>query len=160
MDVSMPPLERYGAQKYWTNSWGGPPIWKYLRRTLYGKLIFLLDWGFSLLVLPYFTPLWLIPLMLQYPCPSWNLKHFISILFLAMFFPIFTSLCELLPKTSNPLQACLWYPSRLTTVPMPAILHYPSIVFGHNCLPSGFVNERYSLICKQHWLWSVQRRWA
>lgn len=53
------------------------------------------------------NPLWHILLMHECPGPSWNLKHFTSVLFLAMVFTIFISLCELLPKMSNPLQACL-----------------------------------------------------
>lgn len=55
MDASTLPMERYGAQKYWANSWGRPPILKYVRNSLYGKLIFLFDCGFSLMVSPYFT---------------------------------------------------------------------------------------------------------
>lgn len=75
-------------------------------------------------------------------------------------FFIFVSLCELLPKMSNPLQACLQYPSSLMTVSLPATVLHPSAVFGHNHQPSGFVNEHYSLICKQRWLWTAQNRWA
>lgn len=158
-NANMLQLKRYGAQESRTNSRGGPPNCRW-----FGKLspwlaapvgCDLVSLGSSLS-----SPKHALPNLLRhgYACISRNLKPFYIRSFSGDGSCIFVSLCEQIPKMSNPLQASLQCASWLRAASLPRIVRYPSVVFGHNHLPSGFVSEHDSLICKQHWLLTAQNR--
>lgn len=101
--------QRYEASKYWINRRRRPPISKSLETTLYGRLILLFDLGSCFLGSSPFSP------QSSLARPS-NARMSLSVKESEAFyirsvpgdgFPIFISLCEPLPKMSNPLQACL-----------------------------------------------------
>lgn len=82
---------------------------KYLENTLCGRLTFLFDLGSCFLGSSSFSP----ESSLAHSSKAWmSLSVMESEAFYIRSvpgdgFPIFISLCELLPKMSNPLQACL-----------------------------------------------------